>query len=377
MLGCYTAESGKIRYIGNNVSEQIANVRDVSFAPRKAAELVRGFKNNPQYLHLHNIDNAVHQAATSYFYGMGAEWCNLPLTTKMISSPGEVYAGKQLDYTSDALPVSLEWFDEGSIFLAESSQFYLEMRLLIPEVQRVFSIYNSFRKEKADFSHLAEFQHIEFEGKVSFEENIEVMIGLLRALTDHIVKNNASDLAYYLSDEDVSDLSQSFDDKNIERLTFTEAMKILRESLGDSKYKKVTLAHFGSYEEVALTRIVGKHCLVSEYPLEEIPFYHDASFTDVSGKKFAKNADFILLGGREVIGSGQRITSLDAIREKAKFFNLPVEDYEPYIKMREIEGFQATCGFGLGWQRYTQWLLQLPFIWDATHIPRGHHSPRP
>ncbi|MDQ1344253.1 MAG: asparaginyl-tRNA synthetase [Patescibacteria group bacterium] len=29
----------------------------------------------------------------------------------------------------------------------------------------VFSIYNSFRKEPSDATHLSEFQHVEFEGK--------------------------------------------------------------------------------------------------------------------------------------------------------------------------------------------------------------------
>src|SRR5690606_30000686 len=117
---------------------------------------------------------------------------------------------------------------------------------------------------------------------------------------------------------------------NIETLTFTDAMKLLREETKDKKYDEVSLKHFGSYEEVALTRILGKHVNVIEFPVEEIPFYHDASFTSVDGKKYAKNADLILLGYREVVGSGRRITNLEAIREKAKFFNLPAEDYEPY-----------------------------------------------
>jgi aspartyl/asparaginyl-tRNA synthetase len=50
--------------------------------------------------------------------------------------------------------------------MAESSQFYLELTLLIQGVNQVFSIYNSFRKETSDPTHLSEFQHIEYEGKV-------------------------------------------------------------------------------------------------------------------------------------------------------------------------------------------------------------------
>jgi asparaginyl-tRNA synthetase len=377
MLGCYSVQDGRIAYAGNKIQKPINDVKGVAFTPHTCQQLLDGLCKNKHFYHLHQIDDAVHRAAVEYFHSIATSWCNLPLTTKMISSPGEVYAGKKLDYTTDALPVSLDWFDNGKIFLAESSQFYLELRLLIEKLSRVYSIYNSFRKEKADFSHLAEFQHIEFEGKVTFEENIDISLGLIRYMTKYILKHNRDDLAYYLTDEEIEELAHTFDAKNIQRLTFAEAMDILHKELKDPKYKEVSLKHFGAYEEVALTRALGKHCMVVEFPLEEIPFYHDASFVDKNGKQFARNADFILLGYREVVGSGQRITDIKAIREKAKFFNLPFEDYEPYIELRNADGYKTTCGFGLGWQRYTQWLLKMPFIWEMSHIPRGEHGPRP
>ena len=160
-------------------------------------------------------------------------------------------------------------------------------------------------------------------------------------------------------------------------LTFKEAMDLLAEELNDKKYNEVSLKYFGSYEEVALTRIVGKHCLISEFPIEEIPFYHVGGVIKNDGKQYAKNADLILLGYREVIGASQRIIDIDAIQKKAEFFNLPIEDYEPYINMRKLEGYEMSSGFGLGWQRYTQWLLKMPFIWQMSHIPRSQHQPRP
>ena len=377
MLGCYDAHDGRIDFIGNKIQKPFQDVKQRAFTPSTSQKLLDELTTNDHYHHLHMIDDAVHKAAVEYFHSIDATWCNLPLTTKMISSPGEVYAGKKLDYTTDALPVSLQWFDDESIFLAESSQFYLELRLLIDKLSRVYSIYNSFRKEPADFSHLSEFQHIEFEGKVSFEENNKIVVDMLRAITAYILKHNEADLRYYLTPVEIEELAVSFDERNIEVIPFADAMKLLANKLSDTKYNEISLRHFGSYEEVALTRLIGKHCQVVEFPLEEIPFYHDASFTNKDGKQFAKNADFILLGYREVVGAGQRITDIKAIREKAKFFNLPEEDYRPYIEMRNMATYQTTCGFGMGWQRYTQWLLKMPFIWELSHIPRGHFSPRP
>lgn len=377
MLGNYNIEDGKIVYIGNKIQKQINDVTSQAYSPCRSEELLKDFVRDHHYRHLHAIDDAVFNASIDYFRSIHASWCNLPLTTKMISSPGEVYAGQKLDYTTDALPVELNWFDTGNIFLAESSQFYLELRLIIDELSQVFSIYNSFRKEKVDFSHLSEFQHIEYEGKIDMEQNIEVLLGLIRYITNYILTNNRKDLLYYLTEEELDALSTTFDPQNIARLTFSEAMGLLERELGDAKYKERSLKNFGSYEEVALTRILNKHCLVTEFPVEEIPFYHVGGVTDQNGKQYAKNADLILLGYREVIGSGQRITDLDAILKKADFFNLPPEDYEPYIHLRKLESYQTTSGFGLGWQRYTQWLLKMPFIWQMSHIPRSEHLPRP
>ncbi|HOF44502.1 MAG TPA: hypothetical protein PK255_03760 [Candidatus Pacearchaeota archaeon] len=34
-------------------------------------------------------------------------------------------------------------------------------------------MYNSFRKERADATHLSEFHHIEFEGKVNYNDFIK------------------------------------------------------------------------------------------------------------------------------------------------------------------------------------------------------------
>ena len=295
----------------------------------------------------------------------------------MISSPGEIYAGKKLNYTTDALPITVKWFDNEDIYLSESSQFYLELRLILEKIPRVYSIYQSFRKEQADFSHLSEFQHIEFEGKVSFEKNTQIFIGLIREITNHLLDKYPKELSYYLTEEEIKELENSFNKENITTLSFKKAMSILYENLGNNKYKNISLKNFGSLEEVALTRILNKHCLITEYPLEEIPFYHDLSFTDVNGKKYAKNADFIFLGYREVVGSGQRITDPKAIKEKALYFNLPKDDYDIYINMRKSKNYKTTCGFGLGWQRYTQWLLKMPFIWQLSHTPRGHFTPNP
>jgi aspartyl/asparaginyl-tRNA synthetase len=382
MLGPYSAKIKKgkhiIEYIGNNIYSKIDNVYESTFNQDILDSRIDNIISDKHYYHLHNIDNSIFTATVEYFQKNNTDWCNLPLTTLMISSPGEVYSGKTIDYTTDTLPVDIKWFENVKKgFLSESSQFYLELRLMIENIDKVFAIYNSFRKEKADYSHLSEFQHIEFEGKVNFEQNLDIALNLLKHVTSYIIKNNMDDLLYFLKKEEIKLLKKSFDSKNIKRLSLREALDILYKDTKDSKYKEFSLKNFGGWEEVRLTEIFKKHVVVTDFPMLQIPFYHNVIKKNSEGISIAENADIILSGYREVVGSGVRISDPSILAEKARIFNLPLEDYSPYLKTRDYKNYKQTAGFGLGWQRYVQWLLKLPHIWDAVHIPRGHLLPKP
>jgi aspartyl/asparaginyl-tRNA synthetase len=382
MFGPFSAQkSGNkktVTYNGNRVFAIQKNVQQAEFSRKIIDNRLHDTVSDKRFYHMHRIDNGIFFGAVEYFKSLEADWCNLPLTTLMISSPGEVYAGKKLDYTTDTLPVDISWFDnDRNIFLSESSQFYLELRLLIDGLDKVFSIYNSFRKEKADYTHLSEFQHIEFEGKVSFEMNITIATDLLRGITEYLLKHNSDDLGYFLSDSELGQLGTIFNNQAFERITFKEALSLLEKDTGESVYKEFSLKHFGSWEEVRLTELLGKHAIVTEFPMEQIPFYHNVTRRNSDGVPLAENADIILYGYRETIGSGTRIIDPEVLQKKAELFNLPPEDYGPYLQTRNYKHYQQTSGFGMGWQRYVHWLLKLPHIWEATHIPRGHHLPKP
>ncbi|MEA3304276.1 MAG: amino acid--tRNA ligase-related protein [Patescibacteria group bacterium] len=372
------SENGNVKYLGNKIFPACDAINNRKITQEYLDQRFASITTDQMFYHLSQIDNAIFQATVEYFIKRKAQWANLPLTTRMISSPGEVYAGQTLDYTTDTLPVELpNWFDTNKrLFLAESSQFYLELQLMIPKIDQVFSIYNSFRKEEADYTHLTEFQHIEYEGKVGFEENKQVAIELLDYIIEYIGKNNRENLEYFLSEEDIQDRLQGISN-NLEVLTFKEAMDILYADTKDEKYKEFSLKNFGSWEEVRLTEIIGKHVSVEKFPMLQIPFYHAIAEETEDGIPLAKNADIILAGYRETVGAGSRIIDKETLMKKADIFNLPKEDYLPYLVSRDNENYTETAGFGLGWQRLVQWLLKMPTIVDSTVFPRTHLTPNP
>ncbi len=91
-----------IDYRGNKIFPRARAINTAVFIESTLNTRFADIVNDKRFYHLHKIDSAIFIAAVDFFSKFHAEWCNLPLTTRMISSPGEVYAGKKLDYTTDA-----------------------------------------------------------------------------------------------------------------------------------------------------------------------------------------------------------------------------------------------------------------------------------
>lgn len=296
----------------------------------------------------------------------------------MISSPWEVYAWQTLDYTTDTLPIELpKWFwHDKRIFLSESSQFYLELALLSPKAERVFSIYNSFRKEPSDATHLSEFQHIEFEWKTDLAWCKEIALGLIKAIFQYLMQFNQENLLFFLNPETLEKKDRIMKMPPI-TIALKDALDLLFADTKDEKYTLFSMEHFWSREEIRLTELLGAHVLVEKFPMLQIPFYHDIAEESYNWTPLAKNSDFILYGYRETIWAGQRIKDKQTLLKKADIFNLPIEDYLPYTSSRDFKDYTGTSGFGLWWQRLVQWVTDQPHIYDATLFPRTHLLPNP
>lgn len=348
--------------------------------PKAVSEPVLGIKRlvdrtDPLVTAVQEIDSIIFDACTEYFRSVGARWCPLPQSTQMISSPGAVYRGQTINYTTDTIPITINWFEEKGVFLSESSQFYLELALLTGRFDRLYSIYNSFRKESADAFHLAEFQHVEFEGRVDFTQNLDIASGLVKYIIGRIV-TDCYDLVVQITSKEWAKALESYaNDINLITVSFSEAMDILAKETNRPEYLDLTLNAFGAWEEIYLTQALGGFVAVSDFPPLETPFYHNER-PAANGYNGTESADIIFPGYREVIGSGVRITDKALLLRKAEVFNLPTDAYMPYLESRD-HGGGNTAGFGLGWQRMMQWVLRLPEISQSTVFPRGHWAPNP
>lgn len=378
MLGPYTANrDGTISYRGNKIFRSIKNITSINVPIQEIEQRVKQFNNNEMWGHIARINHRINLSSNEYFDSLGALFTPLPLTTRMISSPGAVYGREAINYTTDTCPITLNWFNlPRKAFLSESSQIYLELALIQKGVDKVYSIYNSFRKEKADATHLSEFHHIEFEGKLTQRENEIIALNLIKKIILDLLKRERKSMEFFLKKEKIVELERLGQKiLDVPQITFREALDLLYYETKDEKYKKFTLKNFGSWEEIKLTQILNNLVLIKEFPLLEVPFYH----APLKNKNppVADNTDIIWPGYREILGSGHRVSSKKELDKKAKIFNLPKKDYEPYLQTRKLNSYNPTSGFGLGWERLLQGLLEMPFIWSANQFPRVDKTLKP
>ncbi|NQZ84143.1 MAG: asparagine--tRNA ligase [Nanoarchaeales archaeon] len=376
MVRPYKTNGEKVDYVGNKLFPKVNDVLNQDYTVEEFENRVKSFVDDSYWEAISKVNNRIFISSTEYFTKLGALFTILPMTTRMISSPGAVYGKEAINYTTDTCPITLNWFNqEKTAFLSESSQIYLELALLQKNITQVYSIYNSFRKEEADASHLSEFHHIEYEGNVNQNQNIKIAFGLIKQIIQDLLKYNLEDLKVFLDNEDIKELQDISNQDQMKIITFKEALNTLYEDTKKSKYKEFTQKYFGSWEEVRLTEIYGNLLGIKEFPLLEVPFYH--AMVDGSTPKVADCLDIIWPGYREILGSGHRVRNINELEVKAELFSLPKDDYSPYLQSRKYGSYKESSGFGLGWERLVQGILKMPFIWSASQFPRVDRTLKP
>lgn len=408
-----TASNKKIYYVGNKIFKPIEDIKKLKILERKTKDLFSPF-GKKYFSSIQSIGNTIFISAVEYFRSLGAEFVMLPIVTKMISSPGaalkEILIGEKSKISSiETIPMTLDWFGfKNKVFLSESSQLYLELTLVLNKrLKHVFSIYNSFRKECADQTHLCEFHHIEYEGKVTQKENQKIIRDLILYIIKKLLEKNDRELTQFLNKDDIRKL-ETLSKQDFIEITLANLLERLYEDTKDKSYLEFSSLNFGWWEEVRITELEGKMVFVKEFPIDEVPFYQavkepsgEENYVEikiknktikakvVKGKIVANNADLIATGYREIVGSGHRVRSQgeciwqleNLLRKNMKLpekqIKMIMEWYAPYIFAREEDTYKETSGFGLGVERFMQWILKTPTIVDVTLYPRLHFSISP
>lgn len=126
-------------------------------------------------------------------------------------------------------------------------------------------------------------------------------------------------------------------------------------------------ADFGGAHETVLTKLFETPVMVYNWPREVKAFYMKP---DEQNPSLVKGVDMLAPEGYgEIIGGGERETSLSELEAQIQKHGLPREAFEWYLDLRRY-GSVPHAGFGLGLERFIAWVCGLRHVREAIPFPR-------
>lgn len=252
----------------------------------------------------------------------------------------------------------------------------------------IYTFGPTFRAENSNTArHLAEFWMIEPEmAFYDLEDNMNLAEEFIKYIIKHAMEHNREDLEF-LAQRLAEEEKQLPQDKrselglieklefvlnnNFERITYTEAIDILRESNYNKKKKfQYEITGWGmdlqsEHERYLVEKHFKKPVILSNYPKEIKAFYMRQN---EDGKTVAA-MDILAPGIGEIVGGSQREERLDKLEQRMKEMHIPVEDLWWYLDTRRF-GTVPHAGFGLGFERMVQFVTGMTNIRDVIAFPR-------
>jgi asparaginyl-tRNA synthetase len=153
---------------------------------------------------------------------------------------------------------------------------------------------------------------------------------------------------------------------NFERMTYTDAIKLLEQSGRKFEFPVQWGLDLQGEHERYLTEHVGRPVVVMNYPKDIKAFYMRLN---EDGKTVAA-MDVLAPGIGEIIGGSQREERLDALDARLDSMRLDKHHYSWYRDLRRY-GTVPHAGFGLGFERTIQYATGMANIRDVIPFPRS------
>jgi asparaginyl-tRNA synthetase len=160
-------------------------------------------------------------------------------------------------------------------------------------------------------------------------------------------------------------------DNNFKRVSYTEAIDILRNSKPNKKKKfKYIINEWGADLQSEHERfLVEKHfkcpVILFDYPADIKAFYMRLN----EDGKTVRAMDILFPGIGEIVGGSQREERLEVLKEKMAALDIDEEELWWYLDLRKY-GSAVHSGFGLGFERLVMFATGMTNIRDVIPYPR-------
>jgi len=332
---------------------------------------------------------AVHQ----YFQNHGFAYVNTPIITGSdAEGAGEMF--KVTHFKLNEAPKN----GDGSInykedFFGKETNLtvsgQLEGETYAMGLGQIYTFGPTFRAENSNTSrHLAEFWMIEPE--VAFcdlDENMDLAEDFIKYVIQYVMDNCHDDLAFLenrlLQEDKTKPQAQRSTmllreklkfvvDNNFKRVSYTEAIEILKNSKPNKKKKfKYPIQDWGTDLQSEHERyLVEKHfecpVILFDYPAKIKAFYMRLN----EDEKTVRAMDILFPGIGEIVGGSQREERLDVLQKKMKALDIDEEELSWYLDTRRF-GTCVHSGFGLGFERLVLFVTGMSNIRDVIPFPRS------
>lgn len=331
---------------------------------------------------------AVHQ----YFQQNGFYYVNTPIITGSdAEGAGEMF--KVTNFETNKAPLNEEGeVDYSQDFFGKQTNLtvsgQLEAETYAMALGKVYTFGPTFRAENSNTTrHLAEFWMIEPE--VAFNDldaNMDLSEDFIKSVLQYVLDNCEDDLAFLenrlLQEEKSKPQAQRSEmslieklrfvvDNNFKRVSYTEAIDILRNSKPNKKKKfQFPINEWGADLQSEHERyLVEKHfkcpVILFDYPAKIKAFYMRLN----EDGKTVRAMDVLFPGIGEMVGGSQREERLDILKEKMAALDIPEEELWWYLDTRKF-GTAVHSGFGLGFERLVLFTTGMSNIRDVIPFPR-------
>jgi asparaginyl-tRNA synthetase len=263
------------------------------------------------------------------------------------------------------------YFDEKA-YLTQSGQLYNEATAAA--FGKVYCFGPTFRAEKSKTRrHLTEFWMVEPE--VAYAKLDDIMIlaeNFISFIVGRVLENRKEELMHL--ERDLTKLEKIA--PPFPRLQYDDAVKMLQEghSKGEMESRFEWGGDLGSPDETYLSNLFDKPVMVHRYPAAVKAFYMEP---DHERLELALCVDVLAPEGYgEIIGGGERASSLELLLNRIQEHGLPEEAFDWYLDLRKY-GSVPHAGFGMGIERCVAWLCGLEHVRETIPFPRMLYRLKP
>ncbi|MDT4955896.1 MAG: asparaginyl-tRNA synthetase [Acidobacteriota bacterium] len=266
----------------------------------------------------------------------------------------------------------VDYFGDQKAYLTQSGQLYNEATAAA--FGKVYCFGPTFRAEKSKTRrHLTEFWMVEPEmAYATLDDVLNLCERFLSYIAARVLEDRAEELK--ILERDTSKLEAIA--PPFPRLHYDEAVRMLHEGFerGEIETRFEWGGDFGAPDETYISGKYDKPVMVHHYPAAVKAFY---MARDTERPELALGVDVLAPEGYgEVIGGGERATSLEFLREQIAVHQLPEEAFDWYLDLRRY-GSVPHAGFGMGIERCTAWMCGIEHVRETIPFPRMLYRLRP